>query len=617
MRLMRPRRPAPEISADDLAAWADELQPKVTVFVMASGMGRAGKQLARSAAGQFPEAKVFVHPVPHIRDDAKVEEALRLARSHRPCIIVYSVCMPDIKEKVSKLAELYNIPCVDPLGPLFDAVTRLAEAGPLEFPLAYNKTEQDHAILSAAMRFAIAHDDGARDEDWDKADILLMGVSRAGKSPLSMFLASLGYKVANYPVCPGVPLPVEALGRIDRRRVFGLTMEPSVLVQHRQCRAASIATGQRSSECLASYTSLKQVYEEVETVEKMYKDMRITLLDCTDTPMPALASKIIHMLFVRFNEDDSGEGSPKELRRSSCNSRPLPIGALESPWGYGGDFEERRVTLCLATTGAGFCGSQVLNAVGHQFPGIHVSIQVIPHVHDLAKEEFLQIVQGLEDVVVVFTVVISTLREELVQLMTANNIPNVDLLGPLNAILQQELEMKPIERPGVYTPKDAEYFRSIEAVEFAMRHDSGALMGDWPHADCILLGAPMTGKSAVSVYLGSMGWAVANYTVDPEGGLPEELKKVDSRRVIGLVCNQTISPDLVKKKARQVEAIRNGGMKRLEDLFRSHGITVIDVTAMPTESIASRVVRQLDEAFPNRLVGLTRPSPGNSPHLPW
>lgn len=51
-------------------------------------------------AGQFPEAKVFVHPVPHIRDDAKVEEALRLARSHRPCIIVYSVCMPDIKEKV-------------------------------------------------------------------------------------------------------------------------------------------------------------------------------------------------------------------------------------------------------------------------------------------------------------------------------------------------------------------------------------------------------------------------------------------------------------------------------------------------------------------------------------
>ena len=73
------------------------------------------------------------------------------------------------------------------------------------------------AQLRNAMHFAIAHDDGAKDEDWGEADALIMGVSRVGKSPLCMFMATMGYKVANYPVCKGVPLP-SAINNIDRKR---------------------------------------------------------------------------------------------------------------------------------------------------------------------------------------------------------------------------------------------------------------------------------------------------------------------------------------------------------------------------------------------------------------
>ena len=89
--------------------------------------------------------------------------------------------------------------------------------------------------MSQAIHFAIEHDDGAHSEEWDKADCLLMGVSRVGKSPLSMFLASLGYKVANYPICPGVEIP-EDISKIPRGRCFGLTVEPEVLAKHRSHR---------------------------------------------------------------------------------------------------------------------------------------------------------------------------------------------------------------------------------------------------------------------------------------------------------------------------------------------------------------------------------------------
>jgi len=579
------------LSGDDLASWADEVQPKVSVFVLTSGIGEAGKLLARAAAGQFPEAKVFVHLVPHISDGRKVEEALTVAAAHKPAILLHTLCVPEITAQVIQLAARHGIPCIDLLGPMFAAVTQATGAKPVELT-AVVRTEEEHATLAAAMRYAIAHDDGALEAEWGKADLLLLGVSRAGKSPLSMFLATLGYKVANYPVCPGVPLPA-ALSGIDRRRVFGLTIDPAVLVQHRQCRLLTLEGG-RSTDGLRAYTNLRQVFEEVQQVERMYKEMRITTVDCTDMPLPATASRIIRLLLQRISEDESPRSSPLETQNGPfCCYPPGAIGATPECH----CFAERPITLCLVTSGAGFCGTRVLAAVRGQFPSLMIHIEVVPHINHTSVEAVKAAVKQLKNPIVGLTIVIADLRDRIVSELEALGVPTVDLLGTLQSTLQTELHMAPVQKPGSYLPKDAMYFRSVEAVEFALRHDCGLLRSDWPHADCVILGGPMTGKSALAVYLGTMGWAAANCTLRPDEGLPEELKDVDIHRIFALVCKPEVKPELQRHRALQVEAVTSGAVQRLEALFRAKGVPVIDVTAMPTESVANRIVQALDDCF--------------------
>jgi hypothetical protein len=146
----------------------------------------------------------------------------------------------------------------------------------------------------AAIEYSMAHDDGKDPEGWEQADLLLMGVSRVGKTPLSLYLSVLGWKAANYPLVLGID-PPQALQGIDHGRVIGLTIEPGQLVAFRLERQRRMGTGGAGS-----YSDPQSVLEEVEFAKKFYRWQGFTVIDVTDKPIESTADEVIRLISGRF-----------------------------------------------------------------------------------------------------------------------------------------------------------------------------------------------------------------------------------------------------------------------------------------------------------------------------
>jgi regulator of PEP synthase PpsR (kinase-PPPase family) len=202
-----------------------------------------------------------------------------------------------IRQLLEKKCEENGIFCVDLFGPMMKLLSEKLTMPPVEVPGIYQRNDEQYFKFCRAVEFALDHDDGANPSGWVNADAILLGVSRVGKSPLSVFLGTLGLKVANYPICPGVELP-DAINKVDRRRVFGLLVDPEILAEHREDRRQrtmmrSMATG---------YSNMKQVMQELEDVEEMFKKRKFVKINVTGMPMESVADRIIKLLGDRFSE---------------------------------------------------------------------------------------------------------------------------------------------------------------------------------------------------------------------------------------------------------------------------------------------------------------------------
>jgi regulator of PEP synthase PpsR (kinase-PPPase family) len=141
----------------------------------------------------------------------------------------------------------------------------------------------------------MAMNDGKNQQQWPKAEIVLTGVSRVGKTPLSMYLSVQGWKVANVPLVLEVP-PPQQLFELDRRRVFGLDIEPGQLLMHRQKRQQRLGAPGPSA-----YTDPMKIFEEVEFARKVFKRGGFSIINVTDKPIETSADEVIKLITRRLN----------------------------------------------------------------------------------------------------------------------------------------------------------------------------------------------------------------------------------------------------------------------------------------------------------------------------
>jgi len=183
---------------------------------------------------------------------------------------------------------------------------------PVGHPGLYRKLHRAYFERIAAIEYTMAHDDGKDPSGWSEAEIILTGVSRVGKTPLSLYLSVLGWKVANVPLIPDLD-PPQTLFQQDLRRLIGLTMHPGQLVFHRQHRQKRMGMPFPSL-----YADPQSVSSEVEFFANMLQQRGVTLIDVTDKPIETSADEVMRIITRRL-----GDQSRRESMNNSEVSKPV------------------------------------------------------------------------------------------------------------------------------------------------------------------------------------------------------------------------------------------------------------------------------------------------------
>jgi regulator of PEP synthase PpsR (kinase-PPPase family) len=209
-------------------------------------------------------------------------------------LILHTLVDPHLRTSLIHLAQMQGVIAVDLVGDLLTHLAGVLGQEPLIHPGRYRQINEVYFKRVEAMEFTIAHDDGNRPQDWPLAEIVLAGLSRVGKTPLSVYLSLQGWKVANVPLVMGLPSPPE-LFELDRRRVIGLHLEPGQLLFHRQQRQRQLGAPGPSA-----YIDPVKIYEEVEAARREFKRGGFSVIDITDKPVETIADEVIELMTRRF-----------------------------------------------------------------------------------------------------------------------------------------------------------------------------------------------------------------------------------------------------------------------------------------------------------------------------
>ena len=198
------------------------------IYVASCGEGINAFHLIESSLVQFPGNRITVVKVPHIRTESHVDDLIRKVKEI-DSVIVHTIVDSNLRRYLTRKGIENKIVTIDLMGPILSKIQSFLNMDPIEEPGLYREIQKVDLKQVSAIDFALAHDDGLNPETLTDSEIVLVGFSRAGKTPLSMYMGVMGWKVANIPYVPGVPMPA-TLDDVDRRRVFALNINPEQLL---------------------------------------------------------------------------------------------------------------------------------------------------------------------------------------------------------------------------------------------------------------------------------------------------------------------------------------------------------------------------------------------------
>ncbi|HUJ18821.1 MAG TPA: pyruvate, water dikinase regulatory protein [Nitrospirota bacterium] len=256
------------------------------IYVISDATGQSGLHIMRAALVQFKHAKAKVAVFHDINTRSALKKVLDRARA-KGALIAFTFVRKDMRDSAYEYCLKNHIIHLDILGPLITNLSSYLGREPLETPSLLRKVDEKYFKRIDAIEFTLGHDDGRGAERLKDADIVVVGLSRTSKTPTSFYLAQEGYKVANVPIVPGIPLP-EELFEIDQRKIACLNIDPEVLQKVRSIR-------RKHSGLSASYSDLRKINAEVEYVwDLIRKNRNWTVVDTTNKSVEETAWEIIH-----------------------------------------------------------------------------------------------------------------------------------------------------------------------------------------------------------------------------------------------------------------------------------------------------------------------------------
>jgi hypothetical protein len=261
---------------------------KKIIYLVGEGTGETINRIARASLAQFNRENTEVKPFFLVTDEQHISQIIKGA-AHDDALVAFSIVQPNLRDFLIKEADRRGIKAIDVIGNFIIQLSIFLKEKPLEIPGRQYILDEEYFRRIEAINFAVKHDDGKLPNGLHLADIILVGLSRTGKTPLSTYLANQGWKVANVPVHPDMETPKE-LHQVDQRKIFGLVISVESLVKLREARLKQLGL-----EPEARYADPVKVFEEIEWCQGYFKqNPHWRIVDVSNRAIEEVAASIVH-----------------------------------------------------------------------------------------------------------------------------------------------------------------------------------------------------------------------------------------------------------------------------------------------------------------------------------
>jgi len=265
----------------------------VELHIVSDSTGETAARLVAALEAQFPEQpfEEIRHPQIETIDDLQL--AVNRARG-RPAVMVYTLVDRELREAMRTLCRSARVHYCDLLGHPIESIARVSGMAAKMKPGARPPLNSTYFKRMEAIEFAVKFDDGVG-SGLREADIVLAGVSRTSKTPLSIYLGYLGYKAANVPLVKGIT-PPEELFEIDATKIVGLTIDAERLAEIRQARVRSMGGPNRH------YAEMVEIYDELDEAAALHRRLGCPVIDVTGQSIEETAHRVVRLVARRRQE---------------------------------------------------------------------------------------------------------------------------------------------------------------------------------------------------------------------------------------------------------------------------------------------------------------------------
>ncbi|NOT78338.1 MAG: kinase/pyrophosphorylase [Bacteriovoracaceae bacterium] len=283
---------------------------KLKIIIISDGTGETATAISRAVMAQFKEREVFFTRYKNIRTNEQIDAIFNEAAIHHD-LVIHTIVSGKLREYIAELSRTKRVRTLDLIGPAITAFSNYFNQEPMSEPGLLRAVNEEYYKRVEAMEFTLNHDDGRNLASLHLADVILVGVSRTSKTPLSVYLSQHGIKVVNIPMIKDQALPIE-LFEVDQRKIFALTIDPESLREIRKNRLQRLGAEKHQGD----YAEHDKIVEEVEWANKIFKEnKRWPVFNVTDKALEETAADILKLLSMRKN--NIFKESKKDLKESN------------------------------------------------------------------------------------------------------------------------------------------------------------------------------------------------------------------------------------------------------------------------------------------------------------
>ena len=262
----------------------------LSVYIISDSLGETGEQVAKAAISQFELDDYEIKRFPYVLNLKLLSEILKEASNESNAVLFYTLVDKEFIEYIKDFTAESGLIAVDLLSPLIAAIRESTHLEPAREPGTIRKLDETYFKRVEAIEFAVKYDDGKDPRGLSKADVVILGISRTSKTPLSMYLANKNIKVANVPLVPE-SVPPKEIYEVPAKRVIGLTNSPTKLNEIREERLKALGLPKGSS-----YASMERILDEIDYAEKIMKKIGCPIIDVSNKAIEETAELIISIL---------------------------------------------------------------------------------------------------------------------------------------------------------------------------------------------------------------------------------------------------------------------------------------------------------------------------------